>query len=53
MAGAAAVAKLHSNDEFLNAMDAARADIDNARKKGLEPTVDCAAEAKALSKTYF
>jgi acid phosphatase (class A) len=49
LVGAAAVAKLHANDEFLKAMKAARADIDRARRKGLSPKNDCAAEAKALS----
>ena len=53
LAGAAAVAKLHSKDEFLEAMDAARADIDRAREKGLVSTADCAAEAEALSKTFY
>ena len=49
MAGAAAVAKLHANEEFLAAMAAARADIDRARQEGLSPEKDCAAEEAALS----
>jgi acid phosphatase (class A) len=53
MAGAAAVAKLHSSDEFLAAMDAAGAEIDRAREMGLTPDKDCAAEAEALSRIYF
>ena len=53
LVGAAAVAKLHADEEFLKAMDAARADIDRARKAGLTPKVDCAAEAEALSKALY
>jgi acid phosphatase (class A) len=53
MVGAAAVAKLHSSDEFLEAMTAARAEIDSAREMGLTPVADCAAEAEALSATYY
>lgn len=49
MVGAAAVAKLHTNKQFLAAMDAAREDIANARAAGLTPTVDCEAEARALA----
>jgi acid phosphatase (class A) len=49
MVGAAAVAKLHQNDQFLAAMDGAREDIARARLAGLAPTGDCAAEASALA----
>lgn len=49
MAGAAAVARLHTNEEFLAAMAAARTDIARAREAGLEPTLDCEAEAEALA----
>ena len=49
LVGAAAVAKLHANEHFLAAMDAARADITRAREAGLTPKVDCEAEATALS----
>lgn len=49
MGGAAAVARLHSNEQFLVAMDAARADIVRARKAGLQPNNDCEAEARALA----
>ena len=49
LVGAAAVAKLHANREFLAAMDAARVDINRAREQGLTPKSDCAAEAKALT----
>lgn len=48
LTGAAAVAKLHSNEAFLSAMMAAKEDIAQARKSGLVPTVDCEAEAAAL-----
>ena len=46
--GAAAVARLHANPEFLAAMEAARAEIQRTRAKGSRTTTDCAAEAKAL-----
>ena len=49
LVGAAAVAKLHDNKQFLAAMDAARSDIARARAAGLTPTVDCEAEARALA----
>jgi acid phosphatase (class A) len=49
LVGAAAVARLHANEEFLAAMDAAREDIVRAREAGLTPTVDCAKEAEALA----
>lgn len=47
--GAAAVSKLHDNEQFLAAMDAAREDIARARAAGLTPKVDCEAEAGALA----
>lgn len=49
LVGAAAVAKLHENEQFLAAMDAAREDIVKARDAGLSPAVDCEAEARALA----
>jgi acid phosphatase (class A) len=49
LVGAAAVAKLHNNEQFLRAMDAARTDIARASAAGLTPTVDCEAEARALA----
>jgi acid phosphatase (class A) len=49
MVGAAAVAKLHTSEQFLEAMDAARADIARVRAAGLTPKVDCEAEARALA----
>ena len=48
LVGSAAVAKLHANEEFLGAMEAARTDIDRARQENLAPKLDCAAEAAAL-----
>lgn len=49
LVGAAAVSKLHDNEQFLTAMDAARSDIARARAAGLTPRVDCEAEARALA----
>lgn len=49
MVGAGAVARLHAEEEFLAAMQAAGEDIDRARSKGLEPVRDCEAEAAALA----
>ena len=49
MVAAAAVSKLHDNEQFLAAMDAAREDIARAREAGLTPAVDCEAEARALA----
>ncbi len=46
--GAAAVARLHANPDFLAAMEAARSELQAARAKGLKPPADCAVEAKAL-----
>ncbi len=48
LVGAAAVARLHAEADFLAAMDAAGDDIVRAREAGLTPTVDCAKEAEAL-----
>jgi acid phosphatase (class A) len=49
LVGAAAVSKLHDNEQFLEAMDAARSDIARARAAGLTPRVDCEAEARAMA----
>ncbi len=48
MVGAAAVATLHANAEFVAAMAAAREDIAGARKSGLTATGDCAAQQENL-----
>lgn len=47
--GAAAVAVLHSNAVFRADLDAARAELEAARAKGLQPTRDCAMENAALN----
>ena len=49
LVGSAAVARLHANEQFLEAMEAARADIEHMRGEKKVPEIDCAAEAKALS----
>lgn len=48
LVGAAAVAKLHTNAEFLAAMTAAGEDITRARESNLAPEVDCEGESRAL-----
>jgi acid phosphatase (class A) len=49
LVGSAAVAKLHADDEFQQAMEAARADVERMRNDGKPPGGDCAVEAKALT----
>ena len=49
MVGAAAVARLHTNNEFLAALDGARGEIEKMRTSGTKPAVDCDAENKALA----
>ena len=49
LVGSAAVARLHANEKFLEAMQAARADIERMRSEKKSPQIDCAAEAKTLS----
>lgn len=46
--GAAAVAMLHSNDEFRAAIEASKIELKNVRAQGLKPVRDCKAEAEAL-----
>lgn len=53
MAGAAAVARLHSEPEFLAAMTAAKEDIARARESGATPSRDCAAEREALATPLY
>lgn len=48
--GAAAVARLHADATFRAQALLAKAEIDEARKKGLKSTRDCAAEAAALKR---
>ncbi len=47
--GAATVAKLHSNTEFLADIRAAREEVQVAKANGSPPTLSCAAENAALS----
>ena len=49
MVGAAAVARLHTNEEFTAAMVAARKEVASMREKGLPPARDCAQESQALA----
>jgi acid phosphatase (class A) len=53
LVAAAAVARLHGNQQFLAAMDAARADIVRVREAGLAPDLDCEAEARALATPLY
>jgi acid phosphatase (class A) len=47
--GAAAVARLHADPAFRAELEAAKAELAAVRAKGLKPTRDCQAEAKALA----
>jgi acid phosphatase (class A) len=47
--GAGVVAKLHSDADFLAQLEAAKAEVAEARKSGRTPSRDCAAEAAALA----
>ena len=49
LVGAGMVARLHADPTFRADLLAARADIENARARGLKPTRDCRAEAAALA----
>ncbi len=51
--GAAAVAVLQSNADYLRDADQARREIADARARGLEPDRDCTAERKALQTRLF
>lgn len=48
LVGAAAVARLHTNPAFLEALEAARSDIGRLRAAGTVAPADCATEAAAL-----
>ena len=50
LVGAAAVAKLHANEQFREAMDAARSDIERMRREGAPPHGICNVEVKVLSR---
>jgi len=47
--GAAAVARLHADPAFRAELEAAKAELATVRAKGLKPSRDCDAEAKALA----
>jgi len=47
--GAAVVARLHAEPEFLVTIEAAKVEFEVARAKGLSPERDCEAEAAALT----
>lgn len=47
--GAAAVARLHADAAFRAEIEAAKAELEAVRAKGLKPTRDCRAEADALA----
>lgn len=51
LVGAAAVARLHTNDAFLKAMSAARTEIANLKDKTPAPELDCALELQVLGAT--
>lgn len=46
---AGTVARLYAQPDFRADLDAAKAELDNARRQGLKPDRDCAAEAAALA----
>jgi len=46
--GAAAVARLHANPAFLVEVEAAKAEVNDVRARGLKPTGDCQVEADVL-----
>jgi acid phosphatase (class A) len=46
--GAASVARLHADPGFRAQLDAARIEVDQARRAGLKPSGDCALEANTL-----
>lgn len=50
--GAATVARLHADPTFRADLDAVRAEIEDARAKGLKPTRDCKAETAALAQQW-
>jgi acid phosphatase (class A) len=49
--GAATVARLHAEPEFVGDLEAAKAELAAARAKGLPPQSDCKFEAAALAET--
>lgn len=53
MIAAATVARLHASPEFLSDVQAAKGDVETARKKGLRPQRDCKFEARALEEKHL
>jgi acid phosphatase (class A) len=51
LVGAAAVARLHTNEAFLAAMTAARAEVANLQGKTPAPGLDCALEVQVMGAT--
>jgi len=49
--GAAAVARLHAEPEFVAQLDLARGELSRLRAAGQPPGLDCDAEARALGAT--
>ena len=49
--GAATVARLHDQPEFLADLEAAKSELAAARAKNLPPQNDCIFEAEALAET--
>lgn len=49
MVGAGAVARLHANEEFVSAIEMARAEISRTKEARHTPSVSCEAEKSALS----
>jgi acid phosphatase (class A) len=49
--GAATVARLHDEPEFVADLEAAKAELAGARAKNLPPQSDCKFEAAALTET--
>ncbi|MCR9259978.1 MAG: phosphatase PAP2 family protein [Pseudomonadaceae bacterium] len=48
LVGAAAVARLHTNEAFLTALSAARSEIANLKEQDPVPAIDCALEVQVL-----
>jgi len=47
--GASTVARLHANAQFMADLEAAKKEVEQARKKGLSPNSDCKFEEEALA----
>jgi acid phosphatase (class A) len=53
LVAAGAVARLHADETFQQAMAAARRDVERARASGLAPEADCEAEARSLAQSLL